>query len=46
MDFKVQVVEKISNKTKQPYIALEVTFPNGYKKMVFLDEAEKFFLKQ
>ena len=43
MDFKVNVVEKVS-KNGQPYKALEIVFPNGYKKLVFLDPAEKFFI--
>lgn len=46
MGFTVEVVEKISNKTGKPYTVLEVTFPNGYKKTVFLDEAEKFLAMQ
>ena len=44
MGFNVQVVEKVS-KTGNPYTALEITFPNGYKKLVFLEEAEKYMIK-
>lgn len=38
--FTVELVEKTSKKGN-PYVALEITFPSGYKKMVFLDGAEK-----
>lgn len=40
--FECVVVRKVSKKTKQDYVALEITFPNGYKKIVFLDRAEEF----
>lgn len=39
--FSCVPVEKTS-KNGQPYIALEITFPNGYKKLVFLDRAEEY----
>lgn len=45
MDLKTEVVEKISKKTGEPYIALEVTFPSGYKKLVFLTESEKYLVQ-
>lgn len=41
--FEVKVVEKIS-KTGNPYVCLMIVFPNGYEKLVFLEEAEKFML--
>lgn len=39
--FECKVVQKTS-KNGKPYVALEITFPNGYKKIVFLDRAEEF----
>lgn len=41
--FKVNVVDKVS-KAGNPYTCLEIVFPNGYTKIVFLDEAEKFLV--
>ena len=38
--FTCELVEKTSKKGN-PYVALEITFPTGYKKTVFLDAAEK-----
>lgn len=38
--FEVRVIEKVS-KNGSPYTALEITFPSGYKKLVFLTPAEK-----
>lgn len=38
--FECIVVEKIS-KNGQPYLALEIDLGCGYKKIVFLDPAEK-----
>lgn len=43
--FIVNVVEKVSKKTGNPYTVLEIVFPNGYTKTVFLDDAEKFLVK-
>lgn len=37
--FECAVVEKTS-KSGKPYVALEITFPGGYKKLVFLTPAE------
>lgn len=45
MDFVVNVVQKVSQRTGNPYTVLEITFPNGYKKTVFLDEAEKYLVQ-
>lgn len=39
--FECKAVEKTS-KNGRKYICLEVTFPNGYKKLVFLDKAEEY----
>ena len=39
--FKCEPIQKTS-KNGQHYICLEITFPNGYKKLVFLDRAEEF----
>lgn len=39
--FEVNVIAKTSKSGNQ-YICLEVVFPNGYKKLVFLDKAEEF----
>lgn len=40
--FECKVLRKMSKKSNQEYICLEITFPNGYKKVVFLDGAEQF----
>ena len=40
--FECRVLEKFSKKTGNPYVVLEITFPNGYKKLVFLDKAEEY----
>lgn len=40
--FECIAIEKTSKKTGNTYIALEITFPNGYKKIVFLDKAEEY----
>lgn len=39
--FLVEVVDKIS-KGGNPYRVLEITFPCGYKKIVFLDKSEEY----
>lgn len=31
-----------TSKTGKAYVCLEITFPNGYKKIVFLDKAEEY----
>ena len=41
--FEVNVVSRVS-KDGNPYQALEIIFPNGYKKLVFLTPAEKFMV--
>lgn len=42
--FKVNVVNEVSKRTGKPFTALEIVFPNGYKKVVFLDKAESFIV--
>lgn len=42
--FDVVVITKTS-KNGLEYTALEITFPNGYKKIVYLDKAEQFLCK-
>lgn len=39
--FECEVKKKTSKKGNE-YICLEITFPNGYKKIVFLDKAEEY----
>ena len=36
-------VQKTSKKGV-PYMVLEVTFPSGYKKIVFLEQAEQYLV--
>ena len=43
--FECKAIQKTS-KNGNPYIALEITFPNGYKKIVFLDRAEEYLATQ
>lgn len=40
--FECKAVNKTSKKTGKEYVCLEITFPNGYKKIVFLDKAEEY----
>lgn len=40
--FECKAVYKTSKKTGKEYVCLEITFPNGYKKIVFLDKAEEY----
>lgn len=42
--FKVNVVTGVGKKSNRPYTALEIVFPNGYRKLVFLDGAEAFLV--
>ena len=35
MNIKAELVTRVSNKTQREYTALELTFPNGYKKLIF-----------
>ena len=43
MDFITRPITKRA-KNGTEYICLEITFPNGYKKLVFLDNAEQFLV--
>lgn len=43
--FECNPVTKISKNGNQ-YTCLEITFPNGYKKIVFLDKAEEYLATQ
>lgn len=43
---KVELVERISKKTGNPYKRLEITFPNGYVKIVFIEQAETYMFNQ
>lgn len=36
------VPKKMKSKKGNEFVCLEVTFPNGYKKIVFLDNAETY----
>lgn len=42
--FECAVVERMS-KGGKPYVALEITFPGGYKKLVFLTPAESCLIQ-
>lgn len=42
--YECNVVEKIS-KNGDKYTALEIVFPSGYKKLVFLTPAEKHLVE-
>ena len=44
MNVKCEVVTRKSKKGNN-YTALEITFPNGYKKIVFLDLAEVYMVQ-
>lgn len=39
--FTCELVEKTSTKNGRTYICLEITFPSGYKKLVFLTAPEQ-----
>ena len=38
--YECELVERTSRKTGKTFMALEITFPQGYKKLVFLTPAE------
>lgn len=44
MDVRCELVTKKSKKTGKEFNVLELTFPNGYTKWVFLDQAEQYLL--
>lgn len=41
--FECKAITKTAKNGKE-YICLDIIFPNGYKKLVFLDSAETFML--
>lgn len=43
--FEANVVERTSKNSGNPYIVIEITFPTGYKKLVFLTDAEKHLIE-
>lgn len=43
--FECKPIVKTSKKTGAEYVCLEITFPTGYKKIVFLDRAEEFLAR-
>lgn len=45
LNVKCEVVTRQSKKTGNAYTALEITFPNGYKKLVFMDSAEIYMVQ-
>ena len=42
---EARIITKESKKTGNSYECLELTFSNGYKKIVFLTEAELYMIK-
>lgn len=44
LNVKAELVTRKSKKTGNNYIALELTFENGYKKLVFLENAETYMI--
>ncbi len=40
--FECKPITKRSKKTGKEYTCLEIIFPNGYSKIVFLDKAEEY----
>ena len=42
----VRFVEKVSKKSGNPYKCLELVLPNGFVKVIFLDQAETYMLNQ
>ena len=44
MKINGELVTRKSKKTGNDYVTLDLTFPNGYKKIVFLETAEIFML--
>lgn len=45
MNIKAELVNRIS-KAGKSFTAIELTFPNGYKKLIFLDYAESYMFEQ
>ena len=42
---RIYLKESVSKKTGNPYTCLEIEFPNGYVKSVFMDNSELFMMK-
>lgn len=42
--FECYAVERKSKKSGNTFVCLEIVFPDGYKKLVFLDRAETFLV--
>lgn len=45
MEFVTKVVKAVSSKSGKEYICLEISFPNGYTKRVFLTQPELYMVK-
>ena len=45
MEFVTKVIKAVSSKTGKEYICLEIVFPNGYTKRVFLTQPELFMVQ-
>ena len=45
MEFMTKVIKAVSSKSLKEYICLEVYFPNGYTKRVFLSQPELYMVK-
>lgn len=46
MNIKVEIYCGVSKKSGEAYKALDLYFPNGYVKRIFLDNAELFMIEQ
>jgi len=42
----IDIIERVSSKTGNTYRALQITFINGYQKIVLCDSAELFMIEQ
>lgn len=42
--FECNAVKRKSKKSGNEFVCLEIVFPNGYKKLVFLDRAEEYLV--
>lgn len=43
--FEGEMKSGVSKKTGGPYTYIDLEFPSGYRKMVFLNDAEKYMLQ-
>ena len=46
MEIKAVLKQGIGKKSGKSYICVELTFPNGYKKVIFPQGAERFVWQQ